>query len=242
MNNMIIALCAAAFGSFVMAPAASAQGSQSDPPPDVDVSATITAVSDYRFRGISLSDRDPAAQGSIDVSHSPTGLYAGAWGSTIARFAGARTEIDLYAGWQTEVGPLELDIGGQYYLYPNGNDVDSYEFYSYLGRTIGPAELRAGIVYAPSQDNLGNTDNLYLTSDARIGIPQTPITVTASIGYEDGAFEGPAGSKLDWSLGAEATRGIFTLGISYADTDIPRLADPSRASRAGVVVSLSAAF
>lgn len=222
--------------------AANAQADETDPPPEIDVVATVAVVSDYRFRGISLSDRDPAVQGSLEVSHTPTGLYAGAWGSTIARYGGAKTEIDLYAGWKNSLGPFDLDIGGQFYLYPGGNGVNSYEFFSYLGKTIGPAEIRAGLVYAPSQDNLGNTDNLYLTSDARVGIPQTPVTLTASVGYENGAFEGPAGSKLDWSLGAEATKGPFTLGISYVDTDIPRLADPGRTSKAGVVLSLTAEF
>lgn len=234
LTSLVIAIIAAS--------PAKAQDAETDPPPEFDVTATAAVVSDYRFRGISLSDRDPAVQGSIDVSHSPTGLYAGAWGSTIARYGGAKTEIDLYAGWKKSLGPVDLDLGGQLYLYPNGNGVNYGELYGYLGRTIGPAEVRAGIVYAPSQDNIGDDDNLYLTSDARVGIPETPFTVTASVGYEKGAFEGPAGSKLDWSLGAEATKGVFTLGISYVDTDIPRLADPTRGSKAGVVFSLTAEF
>jgi uncharacterized protein (TIGR02001 family) len=242
MERLRISALTALVGAVVVASPVRAKDGETDPPPVVDVTATVSVVSDYHFRGFSLTDRDPALQGSIDVSHTPTGLYAGAWGSTISRYGGAKTEIDLYAGWETSLGPIDLDVGGQFYLFPNGSGVNYAEFYSYLGHTIGPAELRAGVIYAPSQDNLGNTDNLYLTSDARVGIPETPVTITASVGYENGAFEGPSGSKLDWSLGAEATKGIFTLGISYVDTDIPRLADPTRTSKAGVVVSLTAEF
>ena len=34
----------------------------------LDITATVTGVSDYRFRGVSASDRDPALQGSLDVT------------------------------------------------------------------------------------------------------------------------------------------------------------------------------
>src|SRR5215470_11326006 len=40
------------------------------------ISASVAAVSDYRFRGISQSDRKPALQGSVAYDH-PSGLFAG---------------------------------------------------------------------------------------------------------------------------------------------------------------------
>ena len=49
-----------------------------------DITATATVVSDYRFRGVSLSDRDPAVQGSVDITY--RGFYAGAWASSISRY------------------------------------------------------------------------------------------------------------------------------------------------------------
>ena len=52
----------------------------------LDVSATVTGVSDYRFRGVSSSDRDPAIQGSVDLNY--RGFYVGAWASSIARIVG----------------------------------------------------------------------------------------------------------------------------------------------------------
>ncbi len=219
-----------------------AQDDDTAPPPEFDIAVTATLVSDYRFRGVSLSDRDPAAQASVDLSHTPTGLYGGIWTSTISNYAGAEIEIDLYAGIKRDLGVAEADIGATYYAYPGGSGVDSYELYGSLSRTIGPAELRAGVVYAPSQDNLGNTDNLYLIGDVRVGIPQTPFTITGSIGYEDGAFAGATGRKWDWSLRAEATKGAFTLGVGYADTDVRRVNNPSGNSKGGFVASLSAEF
>src|SRR3546814_20629222 len=40
-------------------------------------------VSDYRYRGISRSDEDPALQASVTVQ-GDSGLYAGVWGATLA--------------------------------------------------------------------------------------------------------------------------------------------------------------
>lgn len=49
---------------------------------DSHFSANVAVTSDYRFRGVSQSAKDPALQGGVDYTH-PTGLYLGAWGSTI---------------------------------------------------------------------------------------------------------------------------------------------------------------
>ena len=44
--------------------------------------ANIGLFSDYRFRGISQTDKKPALQGCFDVAHS-SGLYAGNWNSNV---------------------------------------------------------------------------------------------------------------------------------------------------------------
>ena len=65
----------------------------------VNVSGTLTLVSDYRFRGISLSDEDPALQVSLAVDHE-SGYYGAVWGSTLddTPLYGA-LELDVYGGW-----------------------------------------------------------------------------------------------------------------------------------------------
>ena len=208
---------------------------------DFDLSSTVSIVSDYRFRGISLSNRKPAVQASVDVEHS-SGLYAGVWGSTIARYGGARVEVDLYGGWRKSLGLVDLDLGGMVYLYPGGNGVNYGEVYGFVGKTIGPAQLRAGAIYAPSQRNIGGTDNLYLTSEAKVGIPGTPMTVSGRFGYEDGAFGGVDGNKWDWSLGGEYVWKSVALGLQYVDTDVRDIHDPDRTGKAGVVASASIEF
>jgi uncharacterized protein (TIGR02001 family) len=221
---------------------ASAQDEAVDPEVAAfDLSSTVSVVSDYRFRGISLSNRKPAVQASADVAHK-SGVYAGVWGSNIARYGGAKVELDLYLGWKKSLGSVDVDVGVLGYLYPGGHSVNYVEVYTYLGKTIGPAALRAGVNYAPSQRNIGGDDNLYLSGEARVGIPGTPVTLLTGVGYENGPFAGADGRKWDWTLGGEYNFAPFTLGLLYADTDVSRTDDPTKNSKAGIVASASVEF
>lgn len=204
----------------------------------IDLSVTGTLVSDYRFRGVSLSDRDPAVQGSVDVSVG--GFYAGAWATSIAEYADTNVELDLYAGYAGEAGPLAYEIGAIAYLYPGGDGSgDVYEATGSLSYTFGPATGRVQAFYAPDQENLDG-DNLYLSADARVGIPMTPVTLFAQVGRERGSYYG---RKWDWSLGAEVSRGPFTASLGYFDTNLDGVTSGlGRNVRAGVVASLSVGF
>ena len=204
----------------------------------LDVSATVTGVSDYRFRGVSSSDRDPAIQGSIDLNY--RGFYVGAWASSIARTADTNVELDLYAGYAGSAGPIEYEVGAIAYLYPGGDGTGSiYEGTASLSYTLGPATVKLSANYAPDQENLAG-DNLYLNGELRVGVPTTPVTVFASLGRERGSFYG---RKWDWSLGFEYTRGPFTAGLAYVDTNLD--SDThflGRDIRAGIVASASFTF
>src|SRR5690606_34958623 len=178
---------------------------------DITVSGNVAVVTDYRFRGVSLTAGDPAIQGGISISHS-SGFYVGTWGSSLEDSpVYGEMELDLYGGWSGEVSDgVGLDVGVLYYAYPS-SDVgggDVWEFYGKVKPTIGPVGLTFGVAYAPDQESLGDTDNLYLNADASVGIPQTPLTLTAHVGYTDGAL-GPdllAGGtddrRFDYSIGA----------------------------------------
>ena len=204
----------------------------------LDVTATITGVSDYRFRGVSSSDRDPALQGSVDVTFH--GFYVGAWASSIARTADTHAELDLYAGYSGSAGPIEYEVGAIAYLYPGGDGSGNvYEGTASLSYTLGPATGKFSINYAPDQENLAG-DNLYLNGELRVGIPTTPVTAFASLGRERGSFYG---RKWDWSLGLEFTRGPFTASVAYVDTNLDSATSfLGRNIRAGVVASASFEF
>ena len=197
------------------------------------VSGGIAVVSDYRFRGVSLSDKDFAVQPTLTVSHE-SGFYVGVWGSNIAENPGEDIEVDLYAGFAGG-DTVTYDLGVTYYMYPGVSDFNYAEFIGKLGTTVGPVTLGGMVAYAPSQEGTGNTDNFYLGTNASIGIPNTPLSLSGSIGYEDGAF---GDDKIDWSLGVTAEVKGFTLGASYVDTN--RFV--GGLGKAGAVFSISYGF
>ena len=217
---------------------------QTDPPPPITISGAATVISDYRFRGVSQSDEEVAVQGGITISHE-SGLYVGTWGSNLAgwgTFGGANLELDVIAGYKHPLGGGTLDVGVTWYMYPGGADeTDFFEPYVKLGGTVGPASLTASVFYAPKQNALGNytnapnsrgqkDDNLYLAGDGAFGIPSTPVTLKAHIGYSDGnpglgpngTSVAPTGTYFDWSLGADFVYKNLTFNVSYIDTDIGR--------------------
>ena len=220
-------------GSAFAATPAFAQDDESE----ITVSGNVALVSDYRFRGVSLSAGDPAIQGGIDIGHS-SGFYIGTWGSSIEGGASyGELELDIYAGWSGTLTPgLDLDVGLLYYAYPaktNGfGPVDYFEPYMSLSTTLGPVGATVGVAYAWDQDSLGDDDNLYVYTDLEAGIPDTPLSLSAHLGYTDGVLApdllagGTDGSGIDWSVGASVTfLGGLSLGVAYMDTEGASVSD-----------------
>ena len=209
---------------------------ETDPPSAIEVSGNVAIVSDYRVRGVSLSGGDPAIHGGIDLTHE-SGFYVGTWASSIDDGGTdllGDVELDLYAGWSGDVSDgVSVDVGLLYYMYPTGDlggDTDYFEPYASVGFTLGPAEATVGAAYAFDQDALGDNDNLYLYTDFGVGVPNTPISLSAHLGYTDGVLAPPllAGSGddsgLDWSIGATATvLGGLELGVSYVGVEGPAI-------------------
>ena len=208
---------------------APALAQDTDVPSEIEVSGNVAVVTDYRFRGVSLSAGDPAIQGGIDIAHS-SGFYVGTWGSSIdGGPLYGEMELDFYGGWSGAVASgLDADIGVIYYAYP-ANDfgpAEYVEFYGSLGTQLGPVAASLGVAYAPDQDSLGNSDNLYVYTAFEAGIPETPITLSAHVGYTDGVLApdllagGVDGSGFDYSIGASGSvLGGLGLGVQYIGTD-----------------------
>ncbi|WP_313439738.1 TorF family putative porin [Novosphingobium sp.] len=238
-----IAPVAALFvGLFPMAVQAQEEAAPSSP---VTVAGSATIASDYRFRGVSQSDKDMAVQGGLTVSHE-SGLYVGTWASNLSgwgTFGGSNMELDLIGGYKAKLSDnATLDVGLTWYMYPGGaSDTDFAEPYVKLSGTTGPATLTAGVAYAPKQYALANVsnapnsrgqkqDNLYLWGDGAFAIGGTPLTAKAHIGYSDGnpglgpngTSVAPTGTYWDWSIGMDAAWRNLTFNVSYVDTDITR--------------------
>lgn len=229
----LAAACAVMGSMSAAAPAFAQDEAAEEAEGPVTVSGGVAVVTDYRFRGVSLSDKDFAIQPTLTVSHE-SGLYVGVWGSNVAENAGDDFEVDLYAGFAGG-DAVTWDLGVTYYMYPGVSSSNYAEIIGKLGTTVGPATLGATLAYAPSQDGTGNTDNVYVGTNATVALPNSPISITGSVGLEDGAF---GDNKIDWSLGLTAEVQGFTLGASYVDTN--RFVGGT--GKAGVVFSISYGF
>jgi uncharacterized protein (TIGR02001 family) len=183
-------------------------------PPPVDVEFTLAAVSDYRYRGLSLSNKKPSLQAELTATHD-TGLYAALWAATIADNGGADLENQVTVGYAGEAGGIAFDLAAAYYLYPGASGDNYAEFAARVSRAVGPAEVGATLSYAPAQANIGDVDNLYAGLDASLALGPTPLTLSGNIGVEDGAF---GDHKLDWSLGVSGDAVGLTFGVAYVDS------------------------
>lgn len=202
----------------------------------VEVEGELGVVSDYRFRGYSLSDHDPAVQGGLTATLAG-GLYGSAWGSTIDEVGagadghGATVELDLALGWAGSLGGLDIDVSAQAYTYPGGHDVSYVELPVSASRAMGDWRWTVGAAYAPSQTALGHQDNTYGWVGLDWSREGAPVALHATAGYEDGAFA--PGGKWDWAVGVSRDLGPLTAGLTYVD---------SGRTGAAVVAALTARF
>ena len=237
------------------------------PPPAFTINGSATVVSDYRFRGVSQTDKNVAIQGSITVTHE-SGVYVSVWGSSVdsyvtASFSGHQ-EVDIIAGYSKTFSGTKIDGGVLYYVYPktklvpnDGTSSNFFEPYFDISHTFGPLTAKATVNYAWKQKALGlcqggcgdvKRDNIYVAGDFSGTIPHTPVGLTAHIGHTWGPSwlaigTGPKAEYTDWSLGATYTWKALTFGVSYVDTDAHYFTPPGTdAAKAGVVGSIGVSF
>lgn len=196
----------------------------------MDVSGEVGVVSDYRYRGVSLSNRNPALQASMTIEHD-SGLYATVWSSTLGH--GTQTEVDFTGGYSKELSKsLSLDFSSTFYSYPSHCSENYYEATAAATATGGGAEASLGYSFVPGQrgtrdENGRRHRNGYVFAKGSYEVPRTPVSVNASFGYERGWFdEVERGGKWDWSLGAEVKLKPARIGLAYvgsnADADAGR--------------------
>lgn len=249
MLTSVRSLSAASLIAIAALASAPAMAQEEDDGIGVELSANVALTSEYRFRGVNLSGGDLAIQGGIDLAL-PAGFYVGTWASSIDEdtVGFGHTELDIYGGWSGEFGNVSTDVGVIYYSYPNAgiDSTDYVEFYGSVGVGIGPFDVTGGVAYAPEQDSLGMTDNLYLYGDLSLGVPGTPVTVTGHVGYTDGFLTFTNDSKaFDYSVGLETAipGSPVSLGVAYIGVDGDPLVDPDGTfTDDSVVVTLSASF
>jgi uncharacterized protein (TIGR02001 family) len=196
------------------------------------VSGSIDLVSDYRFRGVSLSGRGPAIQATLHASEGA--FFVEGFVTTLGRGdSDAPVETDLSLGGSHKLGRGTASLSATWYLYPGGHDRGVYEIIGSYNLPVGRATLSATAGYAPGQHALNGGDNLYLGLSASVPVGRPEII--ASIGREKGALA--PGTKIDWQLGVQMEIGPFDTSLSYIDSD-RRLLDHDGRNVSGATILL----
>lgn len=189
----------------------------------VDPSVTLTATSDYRYRGISQSAGDWAIQGSFDLAFD-SGFYAGVWASNVDFGDDADIEIDWYGGYTWEFSDsVGLDLMLNYYSYPGySEDGDYLEIIP----SLYAGDFTFLYAYAPDYFNTGDEAH-YLAVDYNRELAETAwmfegITLDLHYGYSFGDYwdEWDIGDYSDYSIGVSASWGWADLSLAWLDNQV----------------------
>ena len=192
-----------------------------------DISGNVTLATDYRFRGVSQTDKQMALQGGLDWSHA-SGFYVGTWASNVDSnfFSGTSTdpqlEWDLYAGFSGELGKLGYDLGVIRYVYPGYDKANTTELH--VGVSYGLSDsvsVGADLYYSPELNFIGvDKSAWYFAVNGEVGLPQG-FTLSASVGrsFGDAYDTASTDAYTDWSVGLSKDVAGVTLGLSWIGTD-----------------------
>lgn len=219
-NKLLVVALASAFSVSAMAEEAA---------PASPFSSNVTLTTNYLYRGISQTGAKPAVQGGFDYAGA-SGLYIGAWGSSISWLSdsGAATnaglELDTYGGYKGAAGAVAYDVGFLRYNYPGtyapgAVKGDTNEIYGALTYSIVTVKL---------SDTLGDTFGVanakgttYFDVSAAYLIPDTTYTLGAHYGKQK--YKG-AGNDVftysDYKLTVTKDLGTgYGVSLAYSNTN-----------------------
>jgi len=215
-----------------------------------EVTSTVSIVSDYSFRGITQTARDPAFQASLDWS-GESGLYAGLWGSNIdfgsyfpedamdpelEESIDLNVELDIILGYANSFTEnLGYDVGAVYYKYLGGgndgvNDFDYPEIYAGLSYTVASGALSPKVWYTWDSSNSG-LSAWYVELNFDYPLP-AELGLILHYGYSSGDYWDSEydGGYSDFAVGLGRSFGHFDFEVKYIDGSDLKAADCSRSS------------
>lgn len=190
-----------------------------------EISGNVTLASDYSFRGVSQTSRDPAIQGGFDVAWE-SGFYIGTWSSNVS-FGITSQEWDLYFGYGGQINDkLSWDVNYVRFEYPSaGSELD----YNELDASLSFANFTAGLGYSNEYFALDEVTWFYpyieysqampsgASLDFHIGVSlvddNSADDFTASFGDD---------TVVDWSVTYTIPVSGVDIGIGVVGTDIDK--------------------
>jgi uncharacterized protein (TIGR02001 family) len=191
------------------------------------VTGSLALTSDYAFRGLTQTNRDPALQGGLEYA-SASGFYVGTWGSNISWLSDGQDsvssslEVDGYAGFRGTWGEaVSYDVGVLYYWYPGSypggfTDPDTLEGYFSVGWSILSLKVSHSFTDLFGIDGSEGSD--YLDLSLSQGFAEK-WTFNAHVGHQRVDSYSDL-DYTDWNVGVSRDLGNgFSLALAYVDTN-----------------------
>jgi uncharacterized protein (TIGR02001 family) len=220
--------------------AARAIGETSEPKAASDGFETTVSgslLSDYIYRGISLSDRGPSVSSAVEVARG--GLYVAGQVYTVRLPTDPVGELTLTGGIRREVAGVAFDLSAEYYYYPGetptpGSGTTNYWQYgiSASRRIFEAFEIVGRATYAPNSWNSGAW-GAYGSGEIKIDLPKFKLpnrnevawTLGAELGHQSfgTTSQGSAlPSYAHWRISAVFKYDVLSLDLSYHDTNLSK--------------------
>ncbi len=213
--------------ALVGALAAPAIASAEEPVSPYTFTGNIGVASQYIFRGLSQTNREPAVQGGFDFSHE-SGFYVGNWNSNInwltdsKAYSSSSIEMDFYGGFRNKFNVLNsdfsYDVGLLYYAYPGNINRDFLGGQCCASANTLEAYFSLGWEWITFKNSFSITENTfgvrssagtwYGDLTAAYPIADYGVTLIAHVGYQyyAGSNGGFSNNSLysygDWKVGA----------------------------------------
>lgn len=208
-----------------------------------DLAVYGTLTSEYIYRGLSMSDRNPALQAGLDISFNDH-LFAGAWVSTIDLRnpnGGRDVESNLYAGLHYALTDrLSATATLLRYAYPGADGIHKYEHNEGLLSLSWDARYSLEYAYTDDARGLGRrATHVMLSADWPL---RNGWILGANAGRYDLSRMGlPAYIHGNVGLSTRVSRLTFDARL-YGHEPIDHARLDNQAAGTRFVVSVSAAF
>jgi uncharacterized protein (TIGR02001 family) len=205
----------------------------------------IAVSTQYIFRGLTQTNREPAVQGGFDFSHE-SGFYLGNWNSNISwltdsnQYASSSIEMDFYGGYRNTF-PLfgqdfSYDIGTLYYAYPGNIKTDLLGGQCCASANTWEGYFSLGWKWITFKNSFSLLSNTFATRNsagtwygdltAAYPIEDYGVTLIAHVGYQY-----YMGSNNNISNNSLYSYGDWKIGANY---DLGKLAPWLNATTVGV--------
>jgi uncharacterized protein (TIGR02001 family) len=208
-----------------------------------EMSGSVSLVSDYRFRGVSLTGNRPALQAGLAFDHL-SGAYAGIFLSNVefADQPAGTLQFVGYGGYaQRLVSGIAIDVGATVSSYSDGHAYNYAEVYG----GIAFEGMSARLAYAPRYfGQQGSAVYVELNGSRPLHGSVSIVAHAGLLHNEDGTAANGARCIVDGRVGIAFDFSVATIRVEYVGVSAVGASYPLSGSekRSAIVLTLSRAY